>query len=121
MFILTLEACACKHKVAGSDLSLEAVKKGGEGESEGLGWGELFWLSVLQARPGDSFGGERPVPSHHLAAEGLNQGHEGLNQSHDGGRVMGVGRERSLVSTLFFLFCDGWYLGAVECGCRPVI
>ena len=34
---------------------------------------------------------------------------------------MGVGRERSLVSTLFFLFCDGWYLGAAECGSRPVI
>ena len=34
---------------------------------------------------------------------------------------MGMGRERNLVSTLFFLFCGGWYLGAVECGCRPVI
>ena len=34
---------------------------------------------------------------------------------------MGVGRVRSLVSTLFFLFCGGWYLGAAECGCRPVI
>ena len=34
---------------------------------------------------------------------------------------MGMGRERNLVSTLFFLFCGGWYLGAAECGCRPVI
>ena len=77
MFILTLEACACKYKVAGSDLSLEAVKKGGEGESESLGWGELFWFSVLQARLGDSIEGGKDhaltVPYHHLAAEGLNQ------------------------------------------------
>ena len=63
MFVLTLEACACKYKVAGSDLSLEAVKKGGEGESERLGWGEPFWFSVLQARPVDSIcGGGETVP-----------------------------------------------------------
>lgn len=43
-----------KHKGGSSGWSLEAVKEVGERKSGSLGWGKLFWLSVLWARPEDS-------------------------------------------------------------------